>query len=107
MIKQPSTYTQIVTPFAQQPETTDDLIKRNSPTSDGIVTGFAVEHDGSNNPTVELFDGTVASGVSIFKRTYSGSVMENFPEGGVKVKKLSAKTSIGAGTVTIIVFYRK
>lgn len=107
MIKQPSTYTQVVTPTAQSPETTDDLISRNSASAHGIVTGISVEHDGSNNPTIELFDGTVATGTSIFKKTYTASAIDNFPEGGVKVAKLSIQTTIAAGTVTAIAFYRK
>ena len=98
---QVATYAVILTPTAQSPETTDDIIA----TTKGTFIGFNVQHDGANNPTVEFFDGTVAAGTKIYSRLFTASD-EVILGVGLKVAKLSCLTTIAGGTTTVVVYFR-
>ena len=99
--KERSTWNVIVTASGASPETTDNII----PTTQGVLKGISVHHDGTNDPTVEIFDGTVAAGTSIYKHIFDilDETTVRFPN--VMVEKLSVKTTIGAGTMSVTVFY--
>ena len=93
-------HTEIVSTGA---DTEDDII----PTTVGKCMGFGVFHDGTNDVTVELFDGTVAAGTAFFKHIFTKEGVPGFMFGdGVQVAKLSALTTVSGGAATLHVYHR-